>query len=372
MMNNKASLDTIRLAENAWLDGDLEKSSQLIETLFPKQTRLISQQNLKTIDSENGINTTPLYFNGHDVKSSLVKFDKSVSIFDIGLPLSIQGVFFSKEFSHLKYPERYMHLYSSESINAIKSVINSSHYIENTYLTLIRKPYYHWMLDTLPHLLGLSLLKTNKTIQLISNDLPILKGWQREILKLAVDMFKIENLSWLNLNGNIVKSQPCFSQTRMPLSDRLMILRTLKPKDNKKRPWRYIYTKRSNKDIRKLSNENELISKLDKRFEIIEPGKLDIRSQINLFSEAKCVVGICGSNLTNISFCEINSSVIEISAGYDQKHFENIANTIGLNFSRVKGNPLKPESNLNNKWKEAHSDFKVNVKEVIDTISKSL
>ena len=96
-MNNKTSMDTIKIAENVWLDGDLEKSSQMIETLFPKQTRLISQQNLKINDNENGINTTPLYFNGHNVNSFLVKFDRSISIFDLGLPLSIQGVFFSKE-----------------------------------------------------------------------------------------------------------------------------------------------------------------------------------------------------------------------------------------------------------------------------------
>ena len=367
-MNKKNSIDTIKLAEKAWLEGDLKKSSEILESRFPNQQRLIFQKYLNINNSEKGINTTPLYFNGHDVNSFLVKFDSSISIFDLGLPLSNGGAFFSREFTHLKYPERYIHLYSPESIKAISSVMHSSYNIENVYLTLVRKPYYHWLLDTLPHLLGLSLLKNHKTIKLIGSGIPKLRGWQKEILQLATQMFKIDNLSWLNLNGNIVKSQPCFSQTRMSLKDRLMIIRTLKLKKNNKKPWRYIYAKRSKKDIRKLYNEDKLISKLDSRFEIVEPERLDIRSQINLFSEAKCVVGVCGSNLSNIVFCENNTSVVELSAGYEQKHFENISNAIDLNFFRVKGEPLEPELKIKNKWKEAHSDFNINIEETINII----
>ena len=371
-MKSDKKLNLIQLAEEAWLKNNVEESSLILESRFTDNKAIISQENLDLNKLEKGISATPLYFNGNDINSYLVKFSQAISIFNLGLPISIKGTFFSREFSHLKYPERYLHLYSPESTKAITAVKNDSYFIENTYITLIRKPYYHWLLDTIPHLLGAGQLNNIESLKLISSEIPNLKPWQKQLLELSTSIFKIQNLSWINLNGNIIKSQPGFSQTRMLLKHRLLILRSLKSKTEYKKPWRYIYAKRSQNDIRKLINEKHLLSKLDKRFEIIEPHKLDITSQINLFSEAKCVVGVCGSNLTNIVFCEPETTVVEIAAGFPQDHFKKISNAIGLNFIRILGTPLKSEVKKINKWKEAHSDLYIKIENTLKIINNHL
>ena len=88
-----------------------------------------------------GLTCEPLNLGGRPLPSYLVRFEQGVAVFDIGVPLLQDGTFMSHAFAHLKYPERYVHLFSEESGNAIKTAANNAHHIANAYVTLVRPPF---------------------------------------------------------------------------------------------------------------------------------------------------------------------------------------------------------------------------------------
>jgi len=371
-MSNADNYKMLKLAEKAWINDNLDESTKLLSQRYNNTNTTIQEKPLNVVKYSEDIKITSLKFKGYDTFSNLLEFKESINIFDIGVPIKIDGTFLSREFAHLKYPERYEHLFSPLSGDTIKEIQNNSYRIKNAYLTLIRKPYYHWLLDTIPHLLGASYLRHLDSIKLINNASNPLTKWQKQLLEKTTKLFGINNLLWQPLNGNIIGASPGFSQTRMPLDKRLSILKSFRSSGKNKKPWRFIYAKRNIHDNRKLLNENEVISALGNKFQIIEPGNLDIDTQIDIFAEAKCIVGVCGSNLANIVFCQPKTLVVEISAGLPQMHFEKICKANDLQFKRISGNPSINQKNSKSMWNQVHSNLVVDAKTIKSYIESNI
>lgn len=76
---------------------------------------------------------------------------------------------------------------------------------------------------------------------------------------------------------------------------------------------RNIYICRKDARVRKITNESKLIERLErKNFTIVAPGQLSFRNQVELFANARCVVGAHGAGLTNMMHMKPGGRVIEL------------------------------------------------------------
>ena len=184
-------------------------------------------------------------------------------------------------------------------------------------------------------------------------------------------MFGIPNLSYLPLDGTAVGVRPAYSQARLPVRDRLPIVRSIAPNIKGLDSPLYLYSRRSPTDSRQLHNEDAVIAALGERFTVINPGQLDLDTQMSVFAQVRCVVGVHGSNLANIAFYRPGTAVVEIAAGLPQPHFETLAEAADLSFRRVTADAVDA-SESQKTWTQARGDLTVNPKAVTDTVDAAL
>jgi len=78
-------------------------------------------------------------------------------------------------------------------------------------------------------------------------------------------------------------------------------------------PTRKLFISRSDAAFRRLIGEDELITLLERDgFELITLDGLPLQDTVDLFAQAKVVVGPFGSGLMNIAFCQEKTAVVEI------------------------------------------------------------
>jgi hypothetical protein len=157
----------------------------------------------------------------------------------------------------------------------------------------------------------------------------------------------------------------------MPLAERLRLLSYLMPA-GVKNAGDFLYVRRGAGEVRQLHNEAAVIEALGTRFRTIEPGNMSIDDQIRAFAGARCVVGVHGSNLTNIVFCAPGTAIIEIAAGLPQPHFEQISATAGLRLQRVTAAPVGTRAETGLTWAQAHGDLTVRPQDVVSAVDAAL
>ena len=366
MLNIKLKQKFLKAAEMAWLNNDLSASTNMIRKRLGQANSFVAELSFDKALLPKALDIEGIKYNDVILPSYLVKFSPGLAIFDIGVPLLLNGGFYSRCFSHLKYPERYLHLFSEASGRVLETAA-IGHAIVDAYVVITRPPYYHWLLDTIPHLSGAAMLGHIENVKVLGPADTPLKPWQQRLLEIACAHFQIHNLQWLPLTGSVVKIDPGYSQTQLSLGQRIKILNNFVPPRSVRKPWRLIYARRAAGDARQLINEEEVIQALGEKFEIVEPSELPLEKQFLLFSEAKFVVGIHGSNLTNIVFCKQGTVVLEISAGLPQNHFKRISEEAGFNFHRVKAVPMDyEEENIKNNgretWAQSRADLSLDVR----------
>ena len=98
----------------------------------------------------------------------------------------------------------------------------------------------------------------------------------------------------------------------------------------------------------KIINNNELISFLEnKNFQIVKPEKLSLNQQIDIFNNAKIILGGHGAALTNIIFCEKNTNIIEfIPSSHPSRKCERISKILNLNYFRFITKDTKDDKRL--------------------------
>jgi tetratricopeptide (TPR) repeat protein len=177
--------------------------------------------------------------------------------------------------------------------------------------------YFHWMLEILPQLelvrlSGLDLNQIDKI--LVSNQL----SFQQETLaKLKINpdqIFSINGTIHLQANQLIVPSLPG-SLAWMPQWSCDFLRDTFLDQNliNNTKPIEKIYISRQNASNRRLINEAEVIDLLTELgFQTITLESLSVAEQAAIMNQAKIIVAVHGSGLTNLVFCRPHTKVIEI------------------------------------------------------------
>lgn len=231
--------------------------------------------------------------------------------------------------------------------------------------------YWHWMFDTLPRI---GILEKGKVLQKDFFYLaPSLKmKYQLETLlalgfqkKYLLDGEKNKHLQAKKIIATdhpiIFKNNPSISINNIPLWVinwlRKKYLNQIKIKNFIS--YKKIYIERRggiNFHNRKIIN-NEDVKRiiLDEGFKIIILESLSFLEQVNLFHNAKTIVGLHGAGLTNVIFCKPGTKVIEIQSHSTGNANRNLAKKCRLNYKRI------VEKNLSSNVKFQNFHINVNI-----------
>lgn len=102
---------------------------------------------------------------------------------------------------------------------------------------------------------------------------------------------------------------------------------------------RKIYISRKKGGWRSIVNDDEVVDFMEQAgFQILAAEKLSFTDQIKLFSEAKMIVGLHGSGLTNVLFAP-KTSVLELVGSYGDGVFYSIAASLGQRYVSLECQP---------------------------------
>lgn len=97
-----------------------------------------------------------------------------------------------------------------------------------------------------------------------------------------------------------------------------------------------IFISRKDAHVRRMINEDEVFALFKaKGFKRYELSKMTFLEAIQLFKQAKHVVGAHGSSLTNILFCDPGTKVLEIVQDRYDSSFWNISQVVGLDHTCI-------------------------------------
>ena len=84
-------------------------------------------------------------------------------------------------------------------------------------------------------------------------------------------------------------------------------------------------------------NNEEVINLLKKKgYQIIRPENLSFKEQIDLFSNAKTIIGAHGAALTNIVFCREKTNIIEIiPSSHPSQKCKRLSSILNLKYFRL-------------------------------------
>jgi capsular polysaccharide biosynthesis protein len=107
-------------------------------------------------------------------------------------------------------------------------------------------------------------------------------------------------------------------------------------------PWRRIFISRSKASRRRLINESELYSILDKwNFSVIHAEELTITETAKLLLEASHIVAPHGAGLANVAFANDKAKVLEIYGAHISTEFWKICATRGLGYYCLQANDVQ-------------------------------
>ena len=206
--------------------------------------------------------------------------------------------------------------------------------------SLLPDNYYHWMFDILPRFEVLQrsgivadYYLINAKSQFQKESLQVLKIPSHRILDpISSTHIEADELIVPSLIG------PVFGGTPHPLACKF--LRSTFLQDNRKpTAHRSLYITRADATNRRVINEDEITEELVKYgVEVVSLSTVPFRRQVDMFSEAKVVIGPHGAGLTNAVFCQPGTALIEfMPEGYEVRCFERLARFVGMEYHSVVG-----------------------------------
>lgn len=230
---------------------------------------------------------------------------------------------------------------------------------KGTVLSLVQgasgdKNYFHWLFDILPKIIiTKSLINLNKIDYFY---MPELQKFQKRTLSLlGIRNYKIidsKKNKHLEATKIIIPDHPWyFKGTIFNAANSIpgWIVKWLRKsflKFKRKKKSLKIFIDRSESEYShcKLVNNEEIKDFLSKRgFKILRTGSLDFLKQVELFNNAKFVIGPHGAAFTNLVFCKPKTNVIEIKPKKQPNNYKKISILNDLNYYQINLRLLKPK-----------------------------
>lgn len=218
-----------------------------------------------------------------------------------------------------------------------------------TFAAIRQGAFYHWMYDVLPRLhLSEKAGHHLETIYIAAG-----AGYERESLELLdippesiVDATKYDAITTPHLIIPSITTTPTKWGCQF-LRDRFL------PKLNQ-RPRRRLYVSRRDAIRRRVDNEEEVYSYLQKhRFEYVELAKLPLKEQMEIFHSAEIVIGPHGAGFSNLIVCNPGMPCLEFFHPiYLNNCYLQLANIVGLPYYYLLGsdprhrNPSDPDPDM--------------------------
>ncbi|RZK29733.1 MAG: glycosyltransferase family 61 protein [Hymenobacter sp.] len=177
-----------------------------------------------------------------------------------------------------------------------------------------RGNYYHWMVDALPRLLALRKFYPDAVV-IMPAPMP---GYVQQTARLLgfEHFFLLEERQVLNVQTLLVPEHVAPLGYHNPLilrQLRVEITSKLLPANAQPVPTRRIYVSRSRQEVRRLSNEVEVVKLLQLYdFESVYFEELSFTEQVLLMQNTAVLMGVHGANLVNLMFLPAGSHVIEL------------------------------------------------------------
>ena len=250
-------------------------------------------------------------------------------------------------YNHVLYNLEPRYDFKHQLVQSIDSFVNKkvilyiNNYIrydsENIYIHLLNEHsqnYYHWLFELMPkfiliceHINNSEQLKNNKYILIVDEDLPkqfyeVLSAYSTINYEIkvaekfqAILVKKIIYCTdfWLSIDNtkftpNVKKE---FFVDKYAV---FLIKQRLKKKLSQKEPYRKLYLERSQKQARYILNSEEIKNILMKYgFEVIKAEELSFFEQVQIFNEAKVIVGGSGALFSNIIYMQKNTNALIFS-----------------------------------------------------------
>jgi capsular polysaccharide biosynthesis protein/Tfp pilus assembly protein PilF len=226
--------------------------------------------------------------------------------------------------------------------------------------------YYHWMFDVLPRieLLRRSGIDLETIDKFVFNDFE--KPYQRETLKvLGIPETKIvgsDALPQIKADKLVVPCCPFYLGFRThKWACNFLKRKFLKSKKTERSPSvsDRIYISRQQAKYRRLINEEEVISVLEKSgFTSVTLESMSVAEQALCLNNAKVVVAPHGSGLTNLVFSNPGTKVIELfSPRYVIDHYWELSNICGLEHYHLLGEMFDDDYSSNPVTKDILVNF---------------
>ncbi|MDB5226402.1 MAG: hypothetical protein JWN78_595 [Bacteroidota bacterium] len=231
----------------------------------------------------------------------------------------------------------YASFYKKLLLNKIIHIDGKCTIVHNSYF----QNYYHWLLEAVPRLYLLKEQAPQLTL-ILNEDSP---GFIKQYVKL----FRFKEVVYVN-ERHLVKADhaifPTFTSRGLAMYEPIIReMATWLLKENNIRTGnplsKNIFITRKSAKYRRLINEQEVIDYLSSRnVEIVTLEDLSIREQMQLFAEAKNVIGVQGAGMSNMIYAQHAKLLVTIihEEHPDDAYFNlaNINNT-GCYYFQCKG-----------------------------------
>jgi len=200
--------------------------------------------------------------------------------------------------------------------------------------------YYHWLFDVLPRLGLIRKGGLSVDYYFANTMLP----FQRDTLRLlglpGDRLLSSTEETHLLADELVIPSLPGPVYSLSPQRYACEYLRSaFLPKEGARRPHRAIYISRADAGSRRVINEAEIQEELASYdFQLVTLGKLPFAEQVELFADARIVVGPHGAGLANAVFCQPGTVLIEfMPENRVIDCFERTARFVGMTYHAIVG-----------------------------------
>ncbi len=237
--------------------------------------------------------------------------------------------------------------------------------------------YYHWMVDHLPRL---SLVERSEEAAalplLVNEDLADFQAQSLEVLGIPSDrLVKLKGPDHIRCRRLLVPTNLSHGFGWLHADGVGWLRRSFRQDTavDDVQGGAFLYVSRRDADRRKLLNEEALIEALAPLgFEVVAPGELPFRAQLDAFSAAKLIVGPHGGGLVNMIFSPDAVRVIELQhVNYPSGYISGLAGSAGIPLKTIFGVPegIGPFAGPDELEK---SDFKIDVETVVSEVRETL